>query len=468
MRRLTQEQVAKKDQSFGLYSYDLYRGQTIPRRYVCNGCGKLYEAIPVHIWKPKTLSSCGCLTGKGKILSQEEATSRDIKSKFYSYSKYVKRNEKRKYVCRHCGRSFYTTPGNIWNGCTQSCGCTKKGSGSFTQKQATENDIAVGMYSYEKYISVMTKRRYVCSDCGKMTNVTPNDVWNNGVRRCGRKHETEKQKAKKKQRELREIEAQAEIVRKDKKSGFYSYTKYTNSRTKRRYICKHCGKTFLTTPKSVWAGKIKSCGCISSYTVRHTQDEVVKKDIAVNMFSYDIYEGQNEKRRYVCPLCGKMFLTTPKTVWNRTAITCGSGSLEYTEFRGVQCQECSPSIFVNGYRVSFVQDDLKKMVDKLLNEDGQHNVPTPYKDGKIVPDITYPEYNLIVEYDGWYWHKDTLKEDQEKTHHLMDLGWKILRVKSNALLPDIDILKQNVYYLATNQYVQYAEIVLSDWGENNG
>lgn len=48
-------------------------------------------------------------------------------------------------------------------------------------------------------------------------------------------------------------------------------------------------------------------------------------------------------------------------------------------------------------------------------------------------DIALPKIRVVVEYDGWYWHKDKIKSDIAKTRALESLGWRVLRVREEGL-----------------------------------
>jgi len=48
-------------------------------------------------------------------------------------------------------------------------------------------------------------------------------------------------------------------------------------------------------------------------------------------------------------------------------------------------------------------------------------------------DIIINEHKLIVEYDGYYWHKDNEERDRNKSEQLGKLGWRVLRVRESPL-----------------------------------
>lgn len=64
----------------------------------------------------------------------------------------------------------------------------------------------------------------------------------------------------------------------------------------------------------------------------------------------------------------------------------------------------------------------------------------------------YVEINNVqidIEYDGWYWHKDTQEEDRRRNYWLIKQGYKVLRYVSRRALPTADELKQDIKNLVT-------------------
>jgi very-short-patch-repair endonuclease len=48
-------------------------------------------------------------------------------------------------------------------------------------------------------------------------------------------------------------------------------------------------------------------------------------------------------------------------------------------------------------------------------------------------DIFIPEVNVVIEYDGSYWHQDKQETDLKKTAHLNKLGFRVIRVRETPL-----------------------------------
>lgn len=69
---------------------------------------------------------------------------------------------------------------------------------------------------------------------------------------------------------------------------------------------------------------------------------------------------------------------------------------------------------------------------------------------------------IDIEYDGWYWHKDSGQRDFQRDYNVRSDGYKILRVRSAGLLPSIEDLKEKIDELVeTDRY--FTRITLEDW-----
>ena len=88
------------------------------------------------------------------------------------------------------------------------------------------------------------------------------------------------------------------------------------------------------------------------------------------------------------------------------------------------------------------------------------NVPC----GKFFLDIVVHinNINIDIEYDGWYWHKDSKDMDNFRNKIVNKNGYKILRIRSRAKIPDIKIIENAIEELSnTNKNI--AIITLDDW-----
>ncbi|RNB52675.1 DUF559 domain-containing protein [Brevibacillus gelatini] len=70
---------------------------------------------------------------------------------------------------------------------------------------------------------------------------------------------------------------------------------------------------------------------------------------------------------------------------------------------------------------------------------------------------------IDIEYDGYYFHKDTALKDRRRDEFLKQDGWKILRIKGRRNVPTFDELRVAINKLLNSDRT-YTELVLDDWG----
>ena len=110
---------------------------------------------------------------------------------------------------------------------------------------------------------------------------------------------------------------------------------------------------------------------------------------------------------------------------------------------------------VNGARVSKPQRLLCEMLGGELN--------FPCGNYLIDVAICVDNVNIAAEYDSWYWHSGRKRYDEERDSTMIAANWRILRIRSNGLLPTQQQLDDAIgHLLAGNLRV---EIVLDDWGD---
>jgi uncharacterized protein CbrC (UPF0167 family) len=107
--------------------------------------------------------------------------------------------------------------------------------------------------------------------------------------------------------------------------------------------------------------------------------------------------------------------------------------------------------------VSFQQNNVYEML-----KDKYENIYINFPFSSIFLDVVifFENIKLDIEYDGQYWHNEN--KDRRRDEYLKSNGWKILRIKSAHLIPDLDILLNKVDYLIKSDH-RYDEIILSDW-----
>lgn len=104
----------------------------------------------------------------------------------------------------------------------------------------------------------------------------------------------------------------------------------------------------------------------------------------------------------------------------------------------------------------------RKIIDMLIEMYGEENCIAGFPYDKVNFDclLTLGDNKIDVEYDGWYWHKDTQDYDRRRNHWLVSEGFKVLRIKGNKKddLPTIERLKEEVEYLLNGNSIGYIDM----------
>lgn len=104
----------------------------------------------------------------------------------------------------------------------------------------------------------------------------------------------------------------------------------------------------------------------------------------------------------------------------------------------------------------------KEMVAILRELYGEENCFAGYPVDKVNLDclLVVDGVKIDVEYDGWYWHKDTSDYDRKRNHWLIEQGYKIIRVKGNQKeeLPTKERIKEEVDYILNGHSLGYIDM----------
>ena len=69
---------------------------------------------------------------------------------------------------------------------------------------------------------------------------------------------------------------------------------------------------------------------------------------------------------------------------------------------------------------------------------------------------------IAIEYDTWFYHSANLERDRRKDQALLNDGWRIVRVRTENLLPTPGQLDEAIAALIGGE--KYVDIELADWG----
>lgn len=113
---------------------------------------------------------------------------------------------------------------------------------------------------------------------------------------------------------------------------------------------------------------------------------------------------------------------------------------------------------------SIQQKELKELLSEYFKDEATVILNFPESTTSLDIALLIQDNKIDIEYDGGYWHQDEQK-DRRRDEFLKSKGYKILRIRSGHLLPDITQIINSLEYLI-NQNHSFTEIILADWNNN--
>lgn len=104
----------------------------------------------------------------------------------------------------------------------------------------------------------------------------------------------------------------------------------------------------------------------------------------------------------------------------------------------------------------------KELAALLPGSTSPYTTQLMWKSGRrMTVDILLKEGNIVVEYDGWWWHRNTQERDTYKTENLIRAGFRVIRIRENdlSMLPSIPGMTQIRYYPREEILQNLADII---------
>lgn len=133
---------------------------------------------------------------------------------------------------------------------------------------------------------------------------------------------------------------------------------------------------------------------------------------------------------------------------------------------GYKCSLSSPEIRAKGRETLYKNNTVpsskpeKELYNLLVKIYGENNCIHSFPYDRLSLDclLVINNQKIDVEYDGWYWHKNKVKEDNRRNRFLISRGFKVFRVKANYKLPSEEEIKECIDYLLDGN--DYKELIL--------
>lgn len=250
------------------------------------------------------------------------------------------------------------------------------------------------------------------------------------------------------------------------------------------------GDTILVNPEDL------SPGAKAMVWVTCDNPECVNYNIPRYIRWPDFYKNHDPELGDFCQLCGykKAQMNNLKTYGVKvpTQLPEVQKKIEKTNLKkyGVKSvimrdgiREMAQDALIEKYggKSAFCSEDIRLKAQRTLNNNGETQLSSQQKQiyemlsEKYECEINVPcskffldiavhikDVKIDIEYDGWYWHKDSKKIDNIRNHIVNNNGYKILRIRSRNKIPDLTTIENALDELInTNKNIKI--ITLDDW-----
>lgn len=231
------------------------------------------------------------------------------------------------------------------------------------------------------------------------------------------------------------------------------------SKAKIKVICEYGGEEFITTYGNYKTSKSRGKIACENCKQKKIADTLLSKYGSTSLWgSKELRDKAKEsmKNKYGCEYAMQTIESQEK--FKQTMIKkYGYENPSYCPELQAKAKE---SMYNNGTVPTSVPE--QKIVKMLIELYGTDNCYPGYPVDRINLDclLIVNNIKIDVEYDGWYWHKDTKDYDRKRNHWLIAKGYKILRIKGNKNdeIPSIFRLKEEVDYILNNHDIGYIDM----------
>lgn len=220
---------------------------------------------------------------------------------------------------------------------------------------------------------------------------------------------------------------------KDAIGNEYSYISgYSNMNTKCLLRHNVCGHEWLVSPHMFLGVKQTRCPkCANEHRGKYLKDKnylaklLEDKEYGTDYEWLETYKGDNKLKHEIKHLsCGHEYEVRPNDFQ-----------------QGYQCPLCSN------------QNGSSKEEDKLYDFISSHyseNIIRNYRDGNKELDFYFPELNIGIEYNGYYWHSDRHKSKNshlEKLEYYAERGIDVYFIDSIDIIAKPEILLSKILHI---------------------
>ena len=203
---------------------------------------------------------------------------------------------------------------------------------------------------------------------------------------------------------------------------------FASSNKPAHWICLVCAREWTTSPNLRHQGT----GCYTCGRTQSVQAQVWRPRKGVTLADgapHLLDDWDYAANGSVEP--GAIALWSSKKIIWKCAV-CGYGWAASVSNRaaGRKCESCSKSLV--SAQEQKIRDQLSTTF-RIASLESDGHLKHPAMARKLRPDIYLPEQQVVVEYDGNYWHRNTAARDLLRVQQYADLGIQLIRIREAPL-----------------------------------
>lgn len=222
---------------------------------------------------------------------------------------------------------------------------------------------------------------------------------------------------------------------------------------KSQWFCAYCGKYFTPRRRE---GKYCSKACAIEIFAENARKSVREKNpkwVPHKIFNCSVCDVEFEDRettdRVVCSHeCNNIFAKREAVF---ECAVCGHQEwMQKSDAeRKVTCSRECRTVWIGKSNTS-----IERAVEGLLQEEG-FNYKSQWPLDRMTADFYLPDYYLIIECDGDYWHSlpEVVERDKRRDAFARSQGLSVLRLSETLINSDLESCKNLIYNSISNQRV---------------
>lgn len=222
---------------------------------------------------------------------------------------------------------------------------------------------------------------------------------------------------------------------------------------KSQWFCLYCG-TYYTPPRRESKYCSQTCAIeVFAENARQSVREKNPKWVPHKIFNCSVcgveFEDREIADRVVCSHECKDIFAKREVVFECAVCGHQEWMQKSDAERKITCSRECRTVWIGKANTS-----IERTIEQVLYEEG-FNYCSQYPIDRLTADFYLPDYYLVIECDGDYWHSlpETKERDKRRDAFIRSQGMKILRLSETLINTDLEYCKNLIYDTAADQKV---------------